>query len=159
MSWVPDQPQPVALAAWIVDETGLTYFTESVGELSLSRASRAVELCKPYGIPEKWVTRNGEQEERFKVSGDPAKAVAARLVWSSWSPGYMNGIYVNGKKVFDREGPRYACFTHCVPLDVKVLVSGENTLKTGATPKHDGKTVHGMEVNWPGIMVLIQYQE
>jgi hypothetical protein len=40
-----------------------------------------------------------------------------------------------------------------------VLQPGENTLKTGLTPKHDGKTVHGMEVNWPGIMVLIQYRD
>ena len=35
--------------------------------------------------------------------------------------------------------------------------AGENILKTGQTPKYDGKMVHGMEVNWAGIMVLIQY--
>jgi len=31
-------------------------------------------------------------------------------------------------------------------------------VKTGLTPEHNGQMVHGMEVNWPGIMVLIQYQ-
>ena len=35
---------------------------------------------------------------------------------------------------------------------------GENVLKTGKTPKHNRKMVHGMEVNWPGVMVLIRYQ-
>jgi hypothetical protein len=58
------------------------------------------------------------------------------------------------------EGPRYACYLHRVPLnDFNVLKTGENVLKTGLTPKHDGQMVHGMEVNWPGIMVLIQYRE
>ena len=40
-----------------------------------------------------------------------------------------------------------------------MLRSGENILKTGLTPKRNGQAVHGMEVNWPGIMVLIQYQQ
>ncbi len=30
-------------------------------------------------------------------------------------------------------------------------------LTTGKPPLIDGNMVHGMEVNWPGIMVLIQY--
>ncbi len=93
-SWVPDQPQPLRLAARIVDETGLTYFTEAVEGLTLTRDGLSVELCQPYEVPKKWVTR-----------------------------------------------------------------SGENVLKTGLTPKRNGKMVHGMEVNWPGIMVLIQYQQ
>ena len=37
-------------------------------------------------------------------------------------------------------------------------VPGENLLSTGLTPKYNGKMVHGMEVNWPGIMALIQYR-
>jgi len=46
-----------------------------------------------------------------------------------------------------------------VPVrDLSALKPGENVLKTGPTPKHKGQTVHGMEVNWPGIMVLIQYE-
>jgi hypothetical protein len=40
-----------------------------------------------------------------------------------------------------------------------VFKPGVNTLTTGKTPLIDGKMVHGMEVNWPGIMVLIQYED
>ena len=70
----------------------------------------------------------------------------------------MEGVCINDRKVFDREGPRYAYYVHRVPLeDLSVLRPGENVLKTGQTPKVNGKMVHGMEVNWPGIMVLIQY--
>ncbi len=57
------------------------------------------------------------------------------------------------------EGPRYACFRHRVPLSsLGVLHRGENVLKTGLTPRHNGQMVHGMEVNWPGIMLLIHYR-
>lgn len=158
-SWVPDQPKPFRLAARITDETDLTYFTEAVDGLTFKRDGFSVELCKPYAVPKKWVTRSGEKTENFRIAGDLSKAVAAQLVWVSWSPGYMDGLFINDQRVFDHEGPRYAYYLHRVPLnDLNVLKTGENVLKTGLTPKHDGQTVHGMEVNWPGIMVRIQYR-
>jgi hypothetical protein len=93
------------------------------------------------------------------VGGPLDKVIAAQLVWVSWSPGYMAGMLINDRKVFDHEGPHYAHFLHRVPLgDLAVLQPGENSLKTALTPKRDGKMVHGMEVNWPGVMVLIQYR-
>jgi hypothetical protein len=159
-SWVPDQKEPLQIAARITDQTGLTYKTQAVTNLSLKRTNRSVELCKPYDIPQKWVTRSGEKTESFDVRGDLNTAVAAQLVWSSWSPGYMNGILINGTKVFDQEGPRYQTYYHRVTLkDVSMFRSGRNILTTGKTPKYNGKMVHGMEVNWPGIMVLIQYNK
>lgn len=158
-SWVPDQPQPFELAARVTDETGLTWFTESVDGLTFDRDGLSVELCKPYDVPKKWVTRSGECRQKFRIEGGLAEATRAQLVWCSWSPGYMEGVYVNDKKVFEREGPRYAYYVHRVPLgDLSMLKPGENSLKTGKTPKYNGKMVHGMEVNWPGIMVLIQYR-
>jgi hypothetical protein len=159
-SWVPDQSNPFRLAARISEETGLTYFTKAVEGLTFRRVGLSVELCKTYDVPRKWVTRSGEKTEKFRVTGDLSKTVAAQLVWVSWSPGYMDGLFLNDRRVFDHEGPRYAPYLHRVPLtDLTVLHPGENTLKTGLTPKHNGQMVHGMEVNWPGIMVLIQYRE
>ena len=71
----------------------------------------------------------------------------------------MEGVWINDEKVFAREGPRYACFFHRVTLeDASPLRKGRNVLRTGRTPLHDGKMVHGMEVNWPGIMVLVRYR-
>jgi len=157
-SWVPDQKQPMALAARIVGKDGLIYMTEAAAGLNFDRAGLSVELCKPYDIPKKWVTRTSEKGEHFVVTCDLGKAVAAQIAWSSWSPGYMNGVSINGTKVFDAEGPRYAYFFHRVNVgDLSVLKPGVNTLTTGKTPLVNGKMVHGMEVNWPGIMVLIQY--
>ncbi len=159
-SWVPDQKEPMQIAARIKDHSGMIYMTEAVDNLHLVRPGFSVELCKPYNIPKKWVTRSGEKEEYFDVTGNLGNAVAAQLVWSSWSPGYMRGVYINDAKVFDREGPNYQYFAHRVTVnDVSCFEQGVNVLKTGKTPKINGKMVHGMEVNWPGIMVLIQYQE
>jgi hypothetical protein len=159
-SWIPDQKEPLQICARITDQTDLTYQTMAITNLTLKRENRSVELCKPYDIPQKWVTRSGEKTESFDVRGDLSNAVAAQLVWSSWSPGYMNGIFINGTKVFDQEGPRYKTYYHRVTLtDLSMFKSGRNVLTTGKTPKYDGKMVHGMEVNWPGIMVLIQYDK
>jgi hypothetical protein len=159
-SWVPDQRQPMALAARITDRAGMTVITPAVTDLTLDRRGFSIELCKPYDIPKKWVTRSGAHQEHFRVTGDLRKAVAARLVWSSWSPGYMRGISINGTRVFDTEGPKYQYCFHRVPVDkMDVFRPGVNTLTTGTTPLIDGQMVHGMEVNWPGIMVLIQYAD
>ena len=159
-SWIPDQREPMQLCARITDRSGLTYQTPALTGLRLQRPGLSVELCKPYDIPVKWVTRSGAKSERFEVRGDLSQARAAQLVWCSWSPGYMRGIEINGTPVFDREGPNYQTYYHRVTLnDVKALRPGTNTLTTGKTPKINGKMVHGMEVNWPGIMVLIQYQQ
>lgn len=157
-TWLPDQTEPMQIAARITDSAGMTYQTKAVTQLSLKRKEPTVELCKPYEVPQKWVTRSGEKRMAFDVRGDPGKAKAVQLVWSSWSPGYMRGIFINGQKVFDREGPNYRTFFHRVTLkDASALRTGRNTLATGMTPKINGKMVHGMEVNWPGIMVLIRY--
>ncbi|UCC99299.1 MAG: hypothetical protein JSW66_05315, partial [Phycisphaerales bacterium] len=159
-SWVPDQRQAMQIAARITDDTGMVYLTRAVGDLRLIRAGLSVELCKPYNVPKKWVTRRAEYQERFDVTGSLDKAVAAQLVWSSWSPGYMNGVHINRTKVFDSEGPKYDYHAHRVTVeDVSCFKRGVNVLRTGKTPKINGQMVHGMEVNWPGIMVLIQYRD
>ena len=158
-SWAPDQKECVQIAARIIDETDLIYMTQVVSDLDLVRPGLSVELCKPYDVPKRWVTRAGRMQQRFDVTGDLDKAIAAQLVWASWSPGYMNGIYINGKKVFDQEGPRYQYYAHRVTLrQTDAFKRGINILETGETARIDGKMVHGMEVNWPGIMVIIQYK-
>jgi len=159
-SWIPDQKEPMEISARISDQTDLTYETPAITGLSLKRTNVSVELCKPYAVPKKWVTRSGEKSESFDVRGDLSTASAAQLAWTSWSPGYMNGILINGEKVFDQEGPHYQTYYHRVTLpDVSVFRPGRNSLTTGKTPRVNGNMVHGMEVNWPGIMVLIKYQK
>ncbi len=156
-SWIPDQPTPIQIAARIIDDTGLISMTAAEKGLELDRPGLSVELCKPEDVPDNWVTRNDAYEQKLTVKGATHSIRAARLCWSIWRPGYMNGLFVNGEKILHAEGPKYRYFAHVVPLkDLTLLKSGVNTISTGKTPLYDGKMVHGMEVNWPGIQLLIQ---
>ncbi len=157
-TWVPDQKDEIKIAARVVDNTGLIYFAPAVEGLSLHRNFR-VELGKPYDQPKNWVTRQSAFSSKINLEGDPAKAEAARLIWTSWSPCYANGVFVNGQEILNREGPCYEYMAHDVPIkNLSILRKGVNIIGTGKEPLHDGQMVHGMEVQWPGIMMLVKYQ-
>jgi len=157
--WIPDQKDQIQLAALVHLENGASYMTEAVTKLELDRPGFSVELCKPYRRPMGWFTRNGEFSERFQIKGDLNKAVEAKMVFRTWSPGYFNGIYINDFIVFVKEGPTYDYFEHDISLEALYpLKQGENILKTGITPLYPEGMVHGVEVQWPGIMLLIKYE-
>ena len=157
--WVPDQLEKMKLAAFVHRSDGYIYMSDAVDDLELNRSGYSVELCKPYRRPKGWFTRNGEFEERVYIKGKPADAVDARLVFRTWSPGYFNGIYINDFIVFTKEGPKYDYYEHDVPLEeLYVLKVGENAIKTGLTPLYPEGMVHGVEIQWPGIMLLIKYK-
>ncbi len=60
--------------------------------------------------------------------------------------------------VYFREAPCYDAMLHVVTQDdTHVLENGKNTITTLKTPLFQGQMVHGMEVQWPGIMVKIRY--
>jgi hypothetical protein len=157
--WIPDQNDRIRLAAFVHRSDGLIYMTESVDDLELVRQEYAVELCKPYRRPKAWFTRNGEFQERFQVKGNLEQAAEAKMVFRTWSPGYFNGIYINDFLVLMKEGPKYAYYEHEVPVELHVLKKGDNILKTGLTPLYPEGMVHGVEVQWPGIMLLIRYKK
>ena len=159
-AWTPDQDQPIQIAARIIDTTGLTYFTPPIGGLTLARSDFSVELCPPYDQPKQWATRSGEFAERFQVKGDLSKATDYQLVWVSWSPCYANGVFINDHLITTGTGPCYEYEQHLLTqTDTRVLHAGENRLTTGKTPLYREEMVHGMEVQWPGIMVKVRYNE
>ena len=147
------------LAAFVHLKSGFSYMTTAVEDLKLKRPGYSVELCKPYQRPRNWYTREGEHSQRFRVHGNPTEAKEAMMVFRTWSPGYFNGIYINDFLVFLKEGPTYAYHAHQIPVEPQVLEQGENILKTGKTPRYHGQMVHGVEVQWPGIMLKIKYQD
>ena len=157
--WLPDQEQPITLAAWIQGVDGLIYFHPGTGNLMLDR-NYSIKLYQPYDQPKNWVTRTEKHSEKIRIKENLDNAVAAKLIWRSWSPGYMNGLYINDFVVFTRKGPEYRYKTMCVETrEMQFFQTGENIIATGMTPRYHGEKVHGMEVQWPGIMVLIKYKK
>ncbi len=155
--WLPDQPKPMQLMARIEFEDGIVLMTKAVKGLQLAR-SYAVELCKPYHQPENWVTRSDTFQAHFAAHGNLAHAESYQVAWRSWSPCYGRGVWINDQKIWDREDPCYGYAEHLIEVnDIAGLTYGENTITTGKTPLIDGKMVHGMEVQYPGIMVKVRY--
>lgn len=155
--WVPDQKDPIEVGAIIKDNSGICYFTESLKDLQLER-DYEVRLCKPFNQPQLWATREGEFTHAFDLNRNPEEAFEFRLVWTSWSPGYFNGIYLNDWIVFTREGHKYTPGFHLFQSkDCYMLNWGTNTVKTGKTPKVFGNMVHGAEVLYPGVMALVKF--
>ncbi|MGD1890243.1 MAG: hypothetical protein ACFB15_06560 [Cyclobacteriaceae bacterium] len=137
---------------------GLIYATPALNTLELPERNYSVKLYKPYDQPAKWVTRSGEFSSKFRISEDVEQASEYQLIWISWSPCYSNGILLNDHLVYSRQAPCYAAMLHVVNLEnTDYLQSGENTITTLKTSLFQGQMVHGMEVQWPGIMVKVRY--
>lgn len=157
-SWLPDQTEPLTLMARITYESGLMVMSEAFDGPHIDR-TYSVELCRPYHQPINWATRQDTFQSKFSVHGKIDNAVAYQLAWRSWSPCYGEGVFINGHKIWEKGDPCYGYAEHLVEIaHPQHLIFGENTIETGMTPLHDGKMVHGMEVQYPGIMVKVKYE-
>ncbi|MFP4145492.1 MAG: hypothetical protein ACLFV3_10150 [Phycisphaeraceae bacterium] len=143
-SWLPDQKGPMHIAALVSDESGMTYMTPEARNVRLVRPNLSVEMCPPYNVPSGWVTRKGRMEANFDVTGDPAKATAAKMLFHAWGGNDGAGGWVN-----ETEIPH---FKSGKPVPVEALRQGQNTI-ANAKGGH-----HGLEICWPGPVVLIQYE-
>jgi hypothetical protein len=155
--WLPDQTKPMALAARITDMNGLIYMTKAVENLSLKRSYK-VELCKPFSQPRRWATREMEYTEMFDVKGNIKNIEKFQITAVTWSPGYMNGVYLNDFLLMDRETCKYCYHIIKKEFDHPEFLSTMNGLKTGKTPLVGGKMTHGTEIQYPGFMVLVKYK-
>ena len=153
--WVPSQKTPIKLMARIIDNTDLVYMSPVVENLHLERPF-SVELCKPFDIPRLWVTRLGSKSEKFNVTADKANIQEAMLAWCSWCPCYSRGIKINGVIVANKEGGCYLPYWHEIKFDnFDILRTGENTLSAEGSAGDQ----HGMEINYPGVMVLLKHNK
>ncbi|WP_319592425.1 hypothetical protein [uncultured Draconibacterium sp.] len=156
-SWIPDQSDEMELSAWVENSEGVVYFLPSLKGLSLKR-NYSVELALPYDMPEMWATREQVFNEKLLLKGKPDNAEAFQMVFTSWSPGYLNGIYVNDWLVPYEESCKYCYKFHRINVEKTFfLKNGINTISTGKTPLVWGEMVHGTEIQYPGIMLLVKY--
>ena len=158
-SWLPDQQNEVQLSAWVTNQAGVTHFLPALEGLRLAR-DFSVELCMPYDIPEMWATREQVFAEKVNVLGNVDQASAYQLVFTTWSPGYLNGVYLNNWLMPTFEACHYCYGVHRIESDrTQYLRAGINTIETGLTPLLNGQMLHGAEIQFPGIMLLVKYDQ
>lgn len=165
-SWIPDQSEPMEIAARLVGADGVITMTPSIKGVTFARGDFSVELCKPTGILNGFSTciygkpmtiytadvRN--KTEYLNVTGPVKNLTDARLYFSCWRRASGPQMELNGVPLTDIivEGKNNQYMT--LPLrPVTALTAGTNTLIL--TNAKDG----GTDIEWPGIQVLIQYNK
>ncbi len=153
-SWIPSQQRPLALMARIVDKTGLCTITPIVKDIYLVRAW-TVKMHKPYQVPKRWSTRAGEMHYcKVKVDENPDKIIAARVTMCTWNGEAGDVIGINGRKVVTNVGGNHDLSYDSFAVPVDLIKTGTNTLYTYSSTIH-----HGLEVQWPGMVLLTRYDE
>jgi hypothetical protein len=152
-SWVPDQEQPIKLAAKITDEHGVCYMTPVVQNISLKRKDRSVKMYKAYDVPEKFGVRVGDLMScKIDIPDDVKKENVVRLVLSTWSAAHSDYFALNGKLLSERLGAVHDYSYDSVPVPAGAAKKGVNVFQILATTRE-----HALEVNWPGPVLLVEY--
>lgn len=153
-SWIPTQSRPIKLIARIVDEAGMCYMTPAVEGIKLRR-DHTVRMYKPYDVPRRWSTRAGNTHRcKIDVSGGLDKAIAAKIIVTTWNGVAADEIGINNTKVVTRVGQNHDLSYDEFEVPLKLIKSGVNTLYTRSSTEH-----HGIEVQWPGMVLLIKFAE
>ncbi|OPZ17482.1 MAG: hypothetical protein BWZ10_01195 [candidate division BRC1 bacterium ADurb.BinA364] len=149
--WIPSQPEPFELAARVIDGDGLCSITPAVGGLSFKR-SFSVRMGETFDVPPRWSTRAGKTQQcKTLVTGGLSQAIEAKIVMCTWNGDGAEAIGVNGEKLVDKVGLNHDLSYDEIPVPVEKILPGENTLYTYSGTEH-----HGIEVQWPGMVLLIR---
>ena len=156
--WLPNQTS-FGVQARVLSADGKYRVGAPLENLTLAARPYTVAVYSGEA-PRNWVTRSGAFEQSIAVSDSIDRASAFRVNWVSWSPCYSNGVFLNGHLIWDRTEDCYSFATHSPEYhdhDVSYLQQGENVISTALTPLFRGQMVHGMEVQWPGMQLLVKY--
>lgn len=155
-SWIPDQPEPMSLVAWIRGQDGMTYVTEASEGIQIYR-SRSVKMYTVLEMPHRFGARVGKRTTcEINVDDDLAEALAAKLVVFASAPHEAPGEFgLNEEPLGTVEAGTPSVVNQAfreatVPLDV--LRVGTNTFYITSETEH-----HAMEVHWPGPALLIAF--
>jgi len=153
-SWIPTQDRPMKIMARIVDAAGMCYMTSAVENIRLVR-DKTVRMYKPYDVPKSWSTRvDNTHKCKTDVNDDLSKAVAAKIIMVTWNGVAADEIGINDKKIITKVGKNHDLSYDEFGVPLNLIRSGTNTLYT-----HSSTTHHGIEVQWPGMVLMVKYNE
>ncbi len=155
-SWLPSQTQPVAVTARVMDSTGLYHLTPALENPDIvhPRSSR-VELFAPYDISQRWQTRAKRRHScKIMLPDDLSGVREARVLIATWNGHGADAIGVNDTVISGNVGLNHDLSYDVLTVPVSALRPGENEFYTASADKD-----HGIEVQWPGFVLLLRFEE
>ena len=154
--WLPDQHDNIKIMAKITDENGVSFMTEQV-EVFLFRKNRSVKIYKPFDVPEAFAVRVKRTKScKIIVDDNLKRAKSAKLVLSTWSAATddnsVHKIMINGKTIADSFGKFHNYSFDSLDVPLEYIQNGINEVSIYS--EYEG---HGLEINWPGPVLLIEY--
>jgi hypothetical protein len=157
-SRLPDQVQPIRVRARITDATGLTYLTPPLEDLRLERARRRVRMFTSQDVPDRFSARAGGSAKCNIDVRDLDNARAAWLIVSTWSASTddesIHELRLNGERLANRFGQFHNYSYDRLPVPLDRLRRGSNEIAVFSE-----FTGHGLEVNWPGPALVVEYEK
>jgi hypothetical protein len=151
-TWIPDQDEPVEIAARITDSAGRMYLTPAVKAV-FRRSGRSVRMYTSPDVPKGFGVRVGRRKEcTFLVDADLSKIRAARLTLSTWSAAHDGEMGLNNSKLVDRLGFIHNYSFDSIVVPPRLVKAGENQFYVFSTTEE-----HAPEINWPGPVLLVEY--
>ena len=155
--WLPDQDQPVKIAAVITGENGYSFMTPEVGKVMFRRKDRSVKMYKSSDIPEAFGVRVGRTKYcTIEIDSVLEKAESATLLLSTWSgkcdDGSVHEIRMNGKRISDNFGSFHDYSYDFLSVPLEYIREGRNEISIYSL--FEG---HALEINWPGPVLLIAF--
>ncbi len=152
-STLPDQ-KDMKIAAMITDSDGMSYMTEAVENLSFDR-SHSIKMYKPSDVPQMFCGARNKQC-LIAVSDDPAKAKKAWLYFSTWSgSGDDREVYLNNNKLSGTLGLFHDRYFAKLSVPTGFIKQGLNEFRIVGKRKGE----HAFEINWPGPVLMIEYEK
>ena len=156
-NWLPEQEEPIQIVAKINLANGLCYITKPIEFKYLKQENSKVKLYQCNEIGEAFGVRVGQYREcKIELPDDPSKAVAAYLVFSSWSGESEDGkphiVGINGKILAESPGLLHDWSFNKIPVPIDYLKQGENRFFVYSDT--DG---HMFEINYPGPAILLRF--
>jgi len=153
-TWIPDQDEPIAIAARIVADDGTVYLTPAVANVSFRRQGRSVKMFRSHDVPEAFGVRIGKRMTcTIEVPRGAKGAAAARLLLSTWSAAHAEQIGLNGEMLVERVGPVHDYSFDWIDVPLRLIHAGVNKFFIYSSTEH-----HAAEVNWPGPVLVIEYR-
>jgi hypothetical protein len=151
--WVPDQTEPVSFMARVTSLDGTMKTTPVTENVTFRRKGRSVRMFGPNDVPEAFGVRVSERKSCHINIPSLAVASSARLLVSTWCAGHSDAIGMNGETLFTKFGRIHDHSFDLLPIPLRNLREGENEFFMYAETDH-----HMVEVNWPGPVMLVEYQ-